>query len=150
MVAEGIGKGRRSFLDKRVQRARKRAPERWGPKGGKATVGNYSTVKSALRLSATLSIRPSGRVQSIDMFWGSILVSKDITSGLSELAHFLQNDVNACVSSALSARSVLVCERERHRLLSGAAMRPSVGCRTLRRKEQHHVAGHAISDLSPQ
>jgi hypothetical protein len=73
-------------------RARKRAPERWEQKGGKATVGNYSTVKSALRLSATLSIRPSGRVQSIDMFWGSILVSKDITSGLSELASFVQQE----------------------------------------------------------
>ena len=34
---------------------------------GKATVGNYSTVNSAQRLSATLSVRPSGRVQSIDM-----------------------------------------------------------------------------------
>ena len=29
--------------------------------------GNYSTVNSAQRLSATLSIRPSGRVQIIDM-----------------------------------------------------------------------------------
>jgi hypothetical protein len=28
---------------------------------------NYSTVNSAQRLSATLSIRPSGRVQAIDM-----------------------------------------------------------------------------------
>jgi hypothetical protein len=42
---------------------------------GKATVGNYSTVKSARRLRATLSIRPRGRVQIIDMFLGSILVS---------------------------------------------------------------------------
>ena len=33
----------------------------------KDTGGNYSTVKSAQRLSATLSIRPRGRVQIIDM-----------------------------------------------------------------------------------
>ena len=38
-----------------------------GRKGGKATSGNYSTVKSAQRFSATLSIRPSGRGQIIDM-----------------------------------------------------------------------------------
>jgi hypothetical protein len=31
------------------------------------SVESYSTVKSAQRLSATLSIRPSGRVQIIDM-----------------------------------------------------------------------------------
>jgi hypothetical protein len=42
---------------------------------GESYGGNYSTVKSARRLSATLSIRPRGRVQIIDMFRGSILVS---------------------------------------------------------------------------
>jgi hypothetical protein len=36
-------------------------------KGGKATGGNYSTVKIAQRVSATLSIRPSGRKQVIDV-----------------------------------------------------------------------------------
>jgi hypothetical protein len=36
-------------------------------KGVKATGENYSTVKSAQRFSATLSIRRSGRVQIIDM-----------------------------------------------------------------------------------
>ena len=33
----------------------------------------YSTAKSAQRRSATLSIRPSGRVQIIDMLLGIIL-----------------------------------------------------------------------------
>ena len=36
-------------------------------KGGKLPSGSYSTVKSAQRLSATSSIRPRGRVQTIDM-----------------------------------------------------------------------------------
>jgi hypothetical protein len=51
--------------------------------------GTYSTVKSAQRV--TLSIRPSGRVQIIDIFRGSILISKDITSGLGELVSFVQH-----------------------------------------------------------
>ena len=36
-------------------------------KKGESYGGGYSTVKSAQRLSATLSIRPRGRVQIIDM-----------------------------------------------------------------------------------
>jgi hypothetical protein len=44
-----------------------------GVKGGELPVENYSTVNSAQRLSATLSIRPSGRVQIIDMLLGIIL-----------------------------------------------------------------------------
>ena len=48
-------------------RAPEPAPELLGPKGGKATGGNYSTEQSAQRLSATLSIRPRGRVQIIDI-----------------------------------------------------------------------------------
>ena len=39
----------------------------WGRKGGESYGGNYSTVKNAERLSATLSIRPSGRLQIIDV-----------------------------------------------------------------------------------
>ena len=65
--------------------------------------GNYSTVKSAQRLSATLSIRPSGCVQIIDMFRGSILVSKDITSGLSELVSFVQTHISWVRRSFASA-----------------------------------------------
>ena len=42
------------------------APGTLGPKEEKSG-GDYSTVKSAQRLSATLSIRPRGRVQIIDM-----------------------------------------------------------------------------------
>jgi hypothetical protein len=49
-------------------------------------VENYSTVKSAQRLSATLSIRPSGRVQIIDMLLGIILACEDNTNDLNELA----------------------------------------------------------------
>ena len=47
---------------------------------------NYSTVNSAQRLSATLSIRPSGRVQTIDMLLGIILACEDNTNELNELA----------------------------------------------------------------
>ena len=50
--------------------------------------GNYSTVKSAQRLSATLSIRPGGRVRTIDTLLGSILVCQDYTSGFCKLAIF--------------------------------------------------------------
>ena len=42
------------------------ARELLGPKGEKLR-GDYSTVNSAQRVSATLSIRPSGRVKIIDM-----------------------------------------------------------------------------------
>jgi hypothetical protein len=73
------------------QQARGRSARAFGADRRESYGGNYSTVKSAQRLSATLSIRPSGRVQIIDMFRGSILVSKDITSGLSELVSFLQH-----------------------------------------------------------
>jgi hypothetical protein len=49
-------------------------------------VENYSTAKSAQRLSATLSIRPSGRVQIIDMLPSIILACEDNTNDLNELA----------------------------------------------------------------
>jgi hypothetical protein len=72
----------------RVPQARERAPELRGPKGAKSTGGNYSTVKSAQRLSATLSIRPSGRVKIIDMRLGSILVSGVIRASPASLQIF--------------------------------------------------------------
>jgi hypothetical protein len=60
--------GRKSvFLHARVPKSARTGARASGTKRGKATVDNYSTVKSAQRLSATLSIRPSGRVQIIDM-----------------------------------------------------------------------------------
>jgi hypothetical protein len=68
ICGNGIGMGRRSFLDAGSQQAARISAKGLGTKkGGKATVGNYSTVKSAQRLSATLSIRPSGRMEVIDM-----------------------------------------------------------------------------------
>ena len=48
------------------QKRRKKPARVWGYEVG-SDGGNYSTVKSAQRLSATLSIRPRGRVQIIDM-----------------------------------------------------------------------------------
>ena len=49
-------------------KARERTPESCGvEKEGKLPSGSYSTVKSARRESATLSIRSRGRVQIIDM-----------------------------------------------------------------------------------
>jgi hypothetical protein len=55
------------FWTRRSQQAQELAPELWEPNGGEATGGNYSTVKSAQRLSATSSIiRPNERVQIID------------------------------------------------------------------------------------
>jgi hypothetical protein len=58
LVAKSIGFGSKGFLDTGSQQARERAPEFRGLKeGGKATGGSYSTVNSAERLSATLSIR---------------------------------------------------------------------------------------------
>ena len=42
------------------------APEFGNRKKGKRPVENYSTVKSAQRLSATLSIRLKGRLEIID------------------------------------------------------------------------------------
>ena len=58
--------GRRSSLDNAVAASASSRRERWKRK--EESYGwNYSTVKSAQRLSATLSIRPSGRVQIIDM-----------------------------------------------------------------------------------
>jgi hypothetical protein len=64
--------GRRSFRDTAPTGARTSARSFGDVKEGKATGGNYSTVKSAQRLSATLSIRPRGRVQIIDMWSGGI------------------------------------------------------------------------------
>ena len=43
------------------------ARELLGPKRRESYGGDYSTVNSAQRVSATLSIRPRGRVQIIDM-----------------------------------------------------------------------------------
>lgn len=72
------------------QQARGRSVSAFGVDRRESYGGTYSTVKSAQRV--TLSIRPSGRVQIIDIFRGSILISKDITSGLSELASFVQQE----------------------------------------------------------
>jgi hypothetical protein len=59
--------------------ARERAPELWEREEGKSyRSGSYSTVNSAQRLSATLSIRSRGRVQIIDMLLGIILACEDI------------------------------------------------------------------------
>ena len=58
--------GRRSSLDTRSRLAQVRAGNVARERRG-ATGWNYSTVKSPQRLSATLSIRPRGRVQIIDM-----------------------------------------------------------------------------------
>ena len=52
-----------------------------GTKRRESYGGNYSAVKSAQRLSATLSIRPRGRVEIIDMLRGGILVSKHLRVG---------------------------------------------------------------------
>ena len=71
------------------QQARGRSVSAFGVDRRESYGGTYSTVKSAQRV--TLSIRPSGRVQIIDIFRGSILISKDITSGLSELVSFVQH-----------------------------------------------------------
>jgi len=63
-------------------------------KGGKATGGNYSTVKSAQRLSATSSIRPNGRVQIIDFprLRSYIFTNENVTPSLSmgDLANFCE------------------------------------------------------------
>ena len=49
------------------QRAPELAPELLKAKRRESYGGDYSTVNSAQRVSATLSIRPRGRVQIIDM-----------------------------------------------------------------------------------
>jgi hypothetical protein len=67
------------------------------PKGGRATGGNYSTVKSARRVSATLSIRPRGRVQIIDMLLGIILACEDNTNDLNELATLCEQFERSCI-----------------------------------------------------
>jgi hypothetical protein len=74
-------------------------------------VENYSTVNSAQRLSATLSIRPRGRVQIIDMLPGIILACEDIRVGTANLQLCAKN-LNVCVSCRLSTRSVMICERK--------------------------------------
>ena len=74
--AFGFGRGSRPFASegyagpsdaacRETQQARELGPA-LGRKGGESCGGDYSTVKSAQRLSATLSIRPSGRLQIID------------------------------------------------------------------------------------
>ena len=75
----------------------------------KATGGNYSTVNSAQRVSATLSIRPSGRVRTIDMLLGSILVST-YTSGFSKLAAFCE-----IIGTLMSLSSLVGNERPKRR-----------------------------------
>jgi hypothetical protein len=60
------------------QQARGKSARAFGAEKRESYGGNYSTVKSAQRLRATLSIRASGRAQIIDIFRGSILVSKDL------------------------------------------------------------------------
>ena len=59
--------GRRSFPDTRVLTSAGTSARGCEDRKEESYGGNYSTVKSAQRLSATLSIRPSGRVQIIDM-----------------------------------------------------------------------------------
>ena len=59
--------GRRRFSGYEPQQARELAPEVLGTERRESYGGNYSTVKNAQRLSATLSIRPSGRLQIIDV-----------------------------------------------------------------------------------
>ena len=66
-MARVFGYGSNEFVDLGSTSAMKSARALEDRKGKKADGGNYSTVKSAQRLSATLSIRPRGRVQIIDM-----------------------------------------------------------------------------------
>jgi hypothetical protein len=80
-------------------------------KGGKATGGNYSTVNSPQRLSATLSIRPRGRVQIIDSDWAAFWSVK-IYEWARQTCNFVQSNLNVCVSDRLSARSVMICARK--------------------------------------
>jgi hypothetical protein len=63
VVAKGIGNGLTEFSGYGIQASARALGTKKEEKSG----GNYSTVNSAQRLSATLSIRPSGRVQIIDM-----------------------------------------------------------------------------------
>jgi hypothetical protein len=60
--------GLRILLNTGLNERENERPELLGTrKEEKLPSGNYSTVKSTQRVSATLSIRPSGRVQIIDM-----------------------------------------------------------------------------------
>jgi hypothetical protein len=74
-------------------------------------VENYSTVKSAQRLSAISSIRLSGPIPLIDIgsqsYWG--ISTYELAQ---RPCNFVQNNLNIRVSSELSVRSVIMCERE--------------------------------------
>ena len=59
--------GSRKFSGYGIQTGARTSARAFGTEKERNYSGNYSTVKSAQRLSATLSIRPSGRVQIIDM-----------------------------------------------------------------------------------
>jgi hypothetical protein len=68
---------------------------------------NYSTVKSAQRLSATLSIRPSGRVQKIRyVMFGKHFRSQEY-EGAQKTCNFVQDHPTACACKELSASSEL-------------------------------------------
>ena len=65
--AKSIGYGSNEFWDTGPNERHNSAQSLGLKKEKENYGGNYSTVKSAQRLSATLSIRPRGRVQIIDM-----------------------------------------------------------------------------------
>jgi hypothetical protein len=103
--------GRTSF-GIRVAMSATTAPRASGLKKEKENYGgNYSTVKSAQRLSATLSIRPRGRINIIDVSLGSILVCKDIRLGPPNL-QLCAKVLNVCVSGRLSTASTITCEHK--------------------------------------
>jgi hypothetical protein len=87
-LARVLEMARGSFLDARVPTSARTSARALGTEERESFGGNYSTVKSAQRLSATLSIRPRGRVQIVDMWLGSILVCEDIRAGFAKLHTF--------------------------------------------------------------
>ena len=72
---------------------------------------NYSTVNSAQRLSATLSMRPRGRVQIIDMLPGIILACEDNTNDLNELATLCEQFERLYIRQITSAFSDGMCTK---------------------------------------
>jgi hypothetical protein len=67
VVANGIGNGLTEFSGYGIKTSARASARALGTKKEEKSGGNYSTVKSAQRLSATLSIRPRGRLQIIDI-----------------------------------------------------------------------------------
>ena len=88
-------------------------------------------MKSAQRLSATLSIRPRGRVQIIDMGLGSILVCEDIRTSSANLQTLCEDFERLCIRQIISAFRDDMCTKLHRDCHIGCGVGDSAVCAAL-------------------